>query len=318
LFGGLAATINNGNTIWISNSTADATYYISANTRAIGSHSNASANIASVINVPYNTVMPKLAISTSPVTALTFSMRGIANSSLSYAADTVDLPIQFASDQSFYDQERIVMSKSNEMTLLGGAKSLKMYAHFQSGIEKTSPAIDTVKLGMLTVYNVINNDDVSNTLYTSEMTNNGTAIDRYISQAVILADGQDAEDLRVYVAAYKPAGTDVYVYARLQNAADPDAFSDKAWTPLFTTNSQVSSKTNLQDFIEYEYHLPTANAIATSAFLNANNSGIVRYTSNSGVIYDGYKAFSIKIVLISSGSNLVPRLQDMRAICLQI
>jgi hypothetical protein len=110
----------------------------------------------------------------------------------------------------------------------------------------------------------------------------------------------------------------MYVYARLQNAADPDAFSSKAWTPLETTNTKVSSKTNLQDFIEYQYHLPTTNATATSAFLNANNNGIVRYTSNSGVVYDSYKAFALKIVIMSEGSHLVPRLQDARAIALQI
>ncbi len=320
LFGKVHAVEAASNTLVVSNVTTDATYYVSANTKVIGGSSNASCNVSSIIDMPYNTVMPKLAVSITPPTSLTFSMRGTANATSGYTQDTSDLPINFASDQSFHDRERIVMSKTNEILNLGGAKSMKMYAHFVSAIEKASPAIDMIKCGMLTVYNVINNDAANNYIYESEKTNNGLAIDRYISKTVILADGQDAEDMKVYVGAYLPAGASMYVFAKIQNVADPDAFKDKAWTPLETTQTLVSSKSNLQDFIEFEYTLPAANTDPgdQSAWLNANNNGIVSYTSNAGIIYNSYKAFALKVVIMSEGSHLVPRLQDARAIALQI
>ena len=321
LTGRVHAVSNAANTLVINTSTADGTYYLTANTKVVGGRSNASANITSIINVPYNTVMPKLSVSVPPPTSLTYSLKGTANTTLGYVVDTTGLPLNFATEQSFYDRERVVMSKTNEILSLGGDKSLKMYVEFTSATERSSPAMDTIKLGMLTVYNIINNEASNNYIFTSEKGNYGQAIDRYISKAVILADGQDAEDMKVYIGAYLPAGTSMYVYARLQNVADPDSFSSKVWTPLTTTQTLVSSKTNLQDFVEFEYDLPTSLADPgdNSAWRQTGNTNsIVSYTSPSGVIYNSYKAFSIKIVLMSQGSHLVPRLQDVRAIALQI
>ena len=37
---------------------------------------------------------------------------------------------------------------------------------------------------------------------------------------VTLADGLDAEDIKVYVNAYKPANTDIKVYAKILNETD--------------------------------------------------------------------------------------------------
>jgi len=320
LTGRVNAVYQAANTLILNASTSDVNYYLSANTKVIGATSNASANIVSIMDMPYNTVMPKLAVSIPPPTSLTFSLRGTANTTLGYVKDPSDLALNFATEQSFHDRERVVMSRTNEIINLGGDKSLKMYAQFTSGIERSSPAIDTIKLGMLTIYNIVNNES-GTSIYDSEKTNFGTGIVKYISKAVILADGQDAEDLRVYVGAYLPAGTSMYVYARLQNIADTDAFTSKAWTPLTTKTTLVSSKTNLQDFIEFQYDLPTvpANPGDNSAWRDsANVNSIVSYTSPTGIIYNSYKAFAVKVVLMSEGSHLVPRLQDVRAIALQI
>lgn len=308
------------NTLVIANVNTDGTYYVVANSKIIGAYSNATVNVQAIVDQPYNTVMPKLAVSVLPPTALTFTMKGVANTTGSYAADANELPLNFATEQSFYDRERVVMSKTNEVLNNGGEKSLKFYARFQSLTEKASPAIDMIKCGLLTVYNKINNEDANNSIYESEKGNSGTAIDKYISKPIILDDGQDAEDLKVYVGAYLPSGTSMYVYARFLNVADPDSFNDKAWTPLSTNNVFVSSKTNLQDFVEYVYSVPSANTDPgdQSAWLNTTSNNIISYTSNSGVIYDTYKAFAIKVVIMSEGSHLVPRLQDVRALALQI
>jgi hypothetical protein len=56
----------------------------------------------------------------------------------------------------------------------------------------------------------------------------------------------------------------------------------------------------------------------TGAFLYANNNGIIRYVTNSDVVYDSYKQFAIKIVPLSNNSVLVPIMKNMRALALQI
>ena len=52
----------------------------------------------------------------------------------------------------------------------------------------------------------------------------------------------------------------------------------------------------------------------SSAFLNNQNYNIVRYFNSSLAKYDGFKVFAVKIVLLSSASYLVPRVEEYRAI----
>jgi hypothetical protein len=54
------------------------------------------------------------------------------------------------------------------------------------------------------------------------------------------------------------------------------------------------------------------------AFKYSRNSGIVRYFDASQAAYDSYKYLAIKIVLKSSTSYLVPKLDDVRAIACSI
>ena len=54
------------------------------------------------------------------------------------------------------------------------------------------------------------------------------------------------------------------------------------------------------------------------AFKYANNEGIIRYTTSTDQVFDSYKTFAVKIVLVSNNSYIVPRLNDMRAIALQV
>jgi hypothetical protein len=57
---------------------------------------------------------------------------------------------------------------------------------------------------------------------------------------------------------------------------------------------------------------------ATNAFIFPDNNYIVRYVSNTDVVYDGFKTFNIKIVPVSNSSHLVPRADDMRCLALQV
>jgi len=130
------------------------------------------------------------------------------------------------------------------------------------------------------VYNyhyIINNDA------TGENKNYGKALCRQLSNKITLNTGQFAEDLIVYVQAYRPINTNVKIYAKFYNTSDSDAFEDKDWTELTLTSNNAntySSITNTNDLVEYIYALggknvKTVNTITGSATTTLNSNTIV-------------------------------------------
>ena len=99
----------------------------------------------------------------------------------------------------------------------------------------------------------INND------YTDEHTGNGKALSKHISKIVNFGDNRTAEDIRVFIDAYRPIGTDVKVYVRGRNDKDLEAFVDKDWTLLEMKNgnNHFSLPANQLDVVEYEYGFPS-------------------------------------------------------------
>jgi len=97
---------------------------------------------------------------------------------------------------------------------------------------------------------IVNND------YSKEETNYGNAYAKHVTSKVNFSEGRMAEDILVYLTAYRPANTDLKVYARIHNSADPDSFDDKDWTLLEQIDGigVYSSTTNPADFIEYTYN----------------------------------------------------------------
>lgn len=100
---------------------------------------------------------------------------------------------------------------------------------------------------------VINND------YTLENTNYGNAYAKHVTTKVNLNTDQFAEDMLFYVTAYRPAGTDLKIYARVQNSSkDNDAFDDKDWTLLEQVDGigVFSSSVDDTDYVELTYNFP--------------------------------------------------------------
>jgi hypothetical protein len=103
-----------------------------------------------------------------------------------------------------------------------------------------------------------------------------------VSQKVTFAENRNAEDIIVYCDVYRPAGTNIYAYARLLNGTDPEAFDDKDWTQLelkSNNDSIVSSLTDETDLIEYTFGLPnspaTVNTVAGDASLTLSQANVV-------------------------------------------
>ena len=129
---------------------------------------------------------------------------------------------------------------------------------------------------------------------------------RYMTRSVTLADGFESGDLRVYLTAYRPPGTNIYVYYKILSSSDSDQFDNKNYqlmTELTGTNNFVS--TNTFDYRELTF-APGINN-------QANNS--VTYASGASS-FDRFKTFSIKVVMSGESTTDVPKIRDLRAIAL--
>lgn len=129
----------------------------------------------------------------------------------------------------------------------------------------------------------------------------GPCLARYITKAITLADGYDAGDLRVFLAANKPGESEVHVFYKILNADDATDFKDRPYQKMVCINPNIAPDLNQENYREYEFR--------PSAVLNQ-----ISYTSASGVTYDTFKTFSIKIVLTSSDPAIVPTVKDLRII----
>ena len=138
----------------------------------------------------------------------------------------------------------------------------------------------------------------------SEFDESGGPCDaRYITKPIILADGFDAGDLRVYLAANKPQGTEVHVFYKILSQFDTTEFKDRPYQKMTLINPAAVPAKSAREFIEFEYR-PSAT------------DNYVTYTSSSGVTYDTFKTFAIKIVMTSSDPAIIPRVKDLRLIAL--
>ena len=284
--------------LYIESSTAaNSTFSFGNGNTVIGVESTANCIIQSVDDKVMSYFQPMIYRTTVTNTSMALS----ANVAQSGAASTT-LTQNFKFNNSNYltKFETAVMSKSNEIRNNSSAKTFTATLTMTTADEHVSPVLDLQSTSINFYEYLINNDS------TGEDAAAGNAQVRYISRIVELEDDLDAEDLKVYVTAYRPAGTDVEVYGKFLNAADPDNFSDKAWTKLdmVTPASLRSSSLNRNDFFEYEYKVP--NTPAATAI-----SGVVDVANNSATVTGSGTTFStdlaagdiIKIINTSSTTD---------------
>jgi hypothetical protein len=131
----------------------------------------------------------------------------------------------------------------------------------------------------------------------------GPAEARYISKTVTLLDGFDAGDLRIFLTAVKPPGSNVQVYYKVRNSLDSDQIDDRNWVRMVQKTSEYTYSLN-KEAIEYEYR-PS---------LSSNN---IVYSTDT-TTYKTFNQFAVKVVLSSTGTTAskIPYVYDMRAIAL--
>jgi hypothetical protein len=126
---------------------------------------------------------------------------------------------------------------------------------------------------------------------------------KYITKPIILADGFDAGDIRVFLAGNKQGNSEISVFYKILNSSDTTIFKDRPYQKMVCINPSPAPSQTSFEFTEFEFR--------PSAISNE-----VLYTSTNGVTYDNFKTFAIKIVMTSSDPTIVPKVKDLRIIAL--
>ena len=275
----------NTNTIVVNDSTAVSgkVFTSGSGNTLIGCDSGASAGISSIEDTNITYLEPRLYNNVPNRTSVTTKLKGMkADGSLTgYKRIKTN-------NRNFPEIPIKIASKSNEITNHSGAKSLAVKHFFSSDNQYTSPFVDTQSQSLLIYENIINNDTTN-----EHVTGSGSADAKYISRTVTLGEGLDAEDLKVFVNAYKPTGTNIKVYAKAVNQADEVGFEKGTWSELQLTENadRISSSENRGDVVEYTFEFNDAPAstaqTGTVTFSNASStvtgSGTNFQGSNNGI-----------------------------------
>lgn len=129
----------------------------------------------------------------------------------------------------------------------------------------------------------------------------GNMIAKYISREIVLEDGFESGDLRVFMDAIRPTSTDIQVYYKVLSPDDPQRLSDKSWRRMAITK-EIFSK----DF----------KTIIGLEFRPSLDSNKISYTEN-GVNYPIggiFKSFAIKVCMKSSDASIIPKIRNLRII----
>lgn len=276
--------LNKDNSIVLKDTTtANTTFRIEVGRKLVGSSSEASATVATIDNFKINYTEPHVTTFIPPSNSITIKQNIVQAATVGYNA-----AISFGVSNKV-PYEGYLKSKSNEV--YDADKSIVITASMSKSSlsSKIGPVIDLMPAGMVGMSNIINDD------ITDENTKGGNADSKYISKKVILLEGLDAEDIKVYVTAHKPPQSDVYVYAKILSGSDSDNFEDKDWTLLVQeTPSLYSDSGDEQDYLEYSYTFNTtppsrvlpgkANTSTSSNTITGLSTSFIRqFNSNTDV-----------------------------------
>lgn len=305
--------------LYLSDSNANnANYYFEPGSVIIGADSGASANIVSVDNISLDRIRLRGSVR-SPVSGkieTAVKVTAFDGTNYVYSEDNVErVKINNAQAYNITDYDAYVMSRSNEIKQVGlysnndlfiDNKSLKIEADYLvlgGGETYMSPLLEGSRLDLYAVENRASNTCdvvVDGVPIDTEIAGNGQALSKHITTKVTFSNDRHAEDVRMFMVAYRPKGTEIRCYARVHNSKDPEAFDDKAWTPLeyVQNGARYSSYDDENDFIEFELGLPayseSSNTLpgtfvttlggSTVAAANSGVSNITSYVANNDVI----------------------------------
>ena len=282
--------------VYLANSTAtNAQFSFTSNCIIKGVKSLSTANVFSVDKLSVDSFKPRFRVGNPAFSSMTINQK-FANNTNSIDATGQTLLIDQINTVTGYDA--FILSRSQEVlysTLYNNETDPNLYSrkssvanvHFgtaTTGNSFQAPFIIGDQLDLYVYNNQINNvylDPI--TSLDTEIEKNGLALCKYISKKASF--DLPAEDIIVYLTAYRPKNTEIRMYAKIKNGGDNETFDDKSWTPLQITNNfeKFSDPVNENDLVEYTYGLPQFPGTAAAlpgVFSTTEGSAIVTTTSN--------------------------------------
>jgi len=266
--------------MWIDRSTAaNSDFAFSNNVTIIGAVSHANATVTTVKNEKisgFQNLMNQISPAGSKLTQ--FVQANTATGTTANAA----FPIN---DINHFEKEVFIKSKSNEV-IEGTGKSFRQTFRFETTTKWVSPVIDDSTTSILKISNIINNDATD-----EHLPGQGSADAKYISKTVTLDDGQDAEDIRVYVTGTQPGNSEIQAYARIQHELDGGNVVDKHWTKLQRVGDSTKTQPGARNqFAEHEFRMPDApetTLLTSTGITELGNTVITTSTDESSNISVG-------------------------------
>jgi hypothetical protein len=146
------------------------------------------------------------------------------------------------------------------------------------------------------------------TIHGETSSTGGNSFAKYFTKKVVLTPANDSGDLRVFYTAYKPFGTNIFVYYKILNRNDSQQLEEGNWQLMTQMGNQTAYSTSRNDLIEFE--------CAPGVYGSGQADNFISYTSNNGTKYTIFSQFAIKVVMATSDNTNVPFLSDIRALAL--
>lgn len=279
---------------------------LKANDVLRGLSSGTTFNVESFDTMRYSVVNFEPQYLTFGTTSINFEMKPVSLAGVSQPFTAIEDKTDW-----YIGSEMAIFSRTKEIETYSSVPSNQVRATLRTSSEYQSPVLDLNRTHSIFIDHIINND-----IEGEANSSGGNLINTYISKIVTLAERQDAEDLNVFVTAYRPPGTEVYVWVKILNGEDFEPFDSKNWIQMQYINKSdtYSSLSDRTDFIEYGFNFPVSYMTGLDS---VGEPGIVEYTVGTQK-FTGFKHFAIKVGLGADNSAIVPRVADLRAIALQL
>lgn len=263
--------------IFIQDSTANNSVYLTTSTLICGVDSQAQANISSIVDYTVNGVVPNYAVKTPPGTSSTAVINFVNSSNSMISTNAMD--VSLGQRKLINEYPGKFSSHTYEVTAGTPYTSFNGSLTFKTTNPYTSPEVYENDLDLF-----VERFDINN-ISTGEAIGQGQSLARYVSKSVTLSADQRAEDLKVYVRAFKPAGASILAYAKFRNSEDPDTTDAKNWTQLVSAanGTDYSNPTNINDTVTLEYDVPLygSGTTATGQFTTTLSSAVITGTSGT-------------------------------------
>ena len=258
-----------------------------------GADSGATAKITNVTNEKISYFQPQIYISDSLNTATALS--------LLKQDGVLDKTIDRNTNVYTSNNLRTIMSKSYMMSN-GLSEDFKIRVDMSNrGLSAVSPIIDATTSELFA--------------YQYHITDTPSTSSNWITKEVILQDDLDADGMRVYLAAYRPAGTFIDVYARF---VYPENVEEQGpWLKLINQNPDLYSNTsNTKDYREFQYDFPEESTSGDYALHTSYKTFQLKFTLRHGGVSNTAELDTPELRSITPDINLFPHIFDYRAIAL--